>query len=273
MGLVRDSGSIHWMSVNSAALFTDDSPKPYAVLTTFFDISGLKRAEQALRAHAEQLRHLSHRLFEVEESERRRLARELHDRIGANLTALSLNLKLVRNEWEKTSTRLDDSEKLLDSTAQLVRDVLTDMRPPGLEELGLLAALREHAEQVAQRSGFAIELRGAEPRPRLPPATEIALFRVAQEALTNIVKHAQASRVTISLHADPGLVTLTVADDGAGFDGQAPAMAGGMGMASMRERAEAVGARPRIESTPGRGTRVIVEVPQVAAPRPAAAHA
>jgi signal transduction histidine kinase len=273
MGLVRDSGSIHWMSVNSAALFTDDSPKPYAVLTTFFDISGLKRAEQALRAHAEQLRHLSHRLFEVEESERRRLARELHDRIGANLTALSLNLKLVRNEWEKTSTRLDDSEKLLDSTAQLVRDVLTDMRPPGLEELGLLAALREHAEQVAQRSGFAIELRGAEPRPRLPPATEIALFRVAQEALTNIVKHAQASRVTISLHADPGLVTLTVADDGAGFDGQAPAMAGGMGMASMRERAEAVGARPRIESTPGRGTRVIVEVPQVAAPQPAAAHA
>src|SRR6185295_11774019 len=77
MGLVRDSGSIHWLSVNSTALFADDSPKPYAVLTTFFDISGLKRAEQALRAHAGQLRHLSHRLFEVEENERRRLAREL----------------------------------------------------------------------------------------------------------------------------------------------------------------------------------------------------
>ena len=272
MGLVRERGSIHWMSVNSAALFTDDSPKPYAVLTTFFDISGLKRAEQALRAHAEQLRHLSHRLFEVEESERRRLARELHDRIGANLTALSLNLKLVRNEWEKTSTRLDDSEKLLDSTAQLVRDVLTDMRPPGLDELGLLAALREHAEQVAQRSGLALEVRGAEPRPRLPPATEIALFRVAQEALTNVVKHAGASAVTISLKPEAGLVTLTVADDGAGFDGQAPAMAGGMGMASMRERAEAVGAHPRIESTPGRGTRVIVEVPHAAAPRAPIAH-
>jgi len=273
MGLVRDRGAIHWMSVNSAALFTDDSPRPYAVLTTFFDISGLKRAEQALRAHAEQLRHLSHRLFEVEENERRRLARELHDRIGANLTALSLNLKLVRNEWEKTSTRLDDSEKLLDSTAQLVRDVLTDMRPPGLDELGLLAALREHAGQVAQRSGLALQVHGAEPRPRLPPATEIALFRVVQEALTNIVKHARAGAVTISLRPEPGLVTLTVADDGACFDGEARAMAAGMGMASMRERAEAVGARARIESAPGRGTRVLVEVPHVAAPQPAAAHA
>jgi len=273
MGLVRDSGSIHWLSVNSTALFADDSPKPYAVLTTFFDISGLKRAEQALRAHAEQLRHLSHRLFEVEENERRRLARELHDRIGANLTALSLNLRLVRGEWEKTSTRLDDSEKLLDSTAQLVRDVLTDMRPPGLDELGLLAALREHAEQVAQRSGLALQVHGAEPRPRLPAATEIALFRVAQEALTNIVKHARASAVSIALRAEPGLVTLTVADDGAGFDGEAPAIAAGMGMASMRERAEAVGARPRIESARGRGTRVIVEAPHVAAPQPAAAHA
>ncbi len=273
MGLVRDSGSIHWLSVNSTALFADDSPKPYAVLTTFFDISGLKRAEQALRAHAEQMRHLSHRLFEVEENERRRLARELHDRIGANLTALSLNLRLVRGEWEKTSTRLDDSEKLLDSTAQLVRDVLTDMRPPGLDELGLLAALREHAEQVAQRSGLALQVHGAEPRPRLPPATEIALFRVVQEALTNIVKHARAGAVTISLRPEPGLVTLTVADDGAGFDGEARAMAAGMGMASMRERAEAVGARARIESAPGRGTRVIVEVPRVAAPQPAAAPA
>jgi PAS domain S-box-containing protein len=273
MGLVRDRGSIHWLSVNSTALFADDSPRPYAVLTTFFDISGLKRAEQALRAHAEQLRHLSHRLFEVEENERRRLARELHDRIGANLTALSLNLKLVRNEWEKTSTRLDDSEKLLDSTAQLVRDVLTDMRPPGLDELGLLAALREHAEQVAQRSGLALQVHGAEPRPRLPPATEIALFRVVQEALTNIVKHARAGAVTISLRPEPGLVTLTVADDGAGFDGEARAMAAGMGLASMRERAEAVGARARIESAPGRGTRVVVEVPHVALPQPAAAHA
>ena len=172
MGLVRDSGSIHWLSVNSTALFADDSPKPYAVLTTFFDISGLKRAEQALRAHAGQLRHLSHRLFEVEENERRRLARELHDRIGANLTALSLNLKLVRGEWEKTSTRLDDSEKLLESTAQLVRDVLTDMRPPGLDELGLLAALgstRSRSPSVAaSRSRCTAPSRGraCHPRPR-----------------------------------------------------------------------------------------------------------
>ena len=276
MGVLREGGSVHWISVNSAALFAEDAATPYAVLTTFFDISGLKRAEQALRTHAEQLRQLSHRLFEVEESERRRLAREMHDRIGANLAALGLNLRLLRGDWQKASTRLDDSEKLLDSTAQLVRDVLSEMRPPGLEELGLLAALREHAQQVAQRSGFALELHGVEPQPRLAPATEIALFRVAQEALTNIVKHARASTVTISLAAERERVTLTIADDGAGFDGSAQAAAGvgrGMGMASMRERAEAVGARQRIESAPGRGTRVTVEVPYAAAPQAAPAQA
>ena len=273
MGLVRGKGAIRWLSVNSAALFADDAAKPYGVFTTFFDISGLKHAEQALRAHAGQLRHLSHRLFEVEENERRRLSRELHDRIGANLTALSLNLRLVRGEWEKSSTRLDDSEKLLDSTAQLVRDVLTDMRPPGLDELGLLAALREHAEQVAQRSQLAVEVQGEEPQPRLPAATEIALFRIAQEALTNIVKHARASAVAVSLRADTDVVTLTIEDDGAGFAGEARAMAAGMGMASMRERADAVGARARIESALGRGTRVIVEVPHAALARPQAALA
>jgi PAS domain S-box-containing protein len=275
MGVLREGGSIHWISVNSAALFAEEADRPYAVLTTFFDISGLKRAEQALRTHADQLRHLSHRLFEVEESERRRLAREMHDRIGANLAALGLNLRLLRGEWPGSSTRLDDSERLLDSTAQLVRDVLSDMRPPGLEELGLLAALNEHAQQVAQRSGFALEVRGAEPQPRLPAATEIALFRVAQEALTNIVKHARASAVTISLGHERGLVKLTVADNGIGLN-RAQAAAGaspGMGMASMRERAEAVGARQRIESQPGRGTRVVVEVPHVAAPQPAPAQA
>ena len=118
-----------------------------------------------------------------------------------------------------------------------------------------------------------MKVQGEEPRPRLPAATEIALFRVAQEALTNIVKHARAAAVTISLRPAPGLVVLKIEDDGAGFDGEARAMAAGMGMASMRERAEAVGARPRIESAPGRGTRVIVEVPHVAAPQPQAAHA
>jgi len=246
------------------------------VLTTFFDISGLKHAEQALRTHAEQLRHLSHRLFEVEENERRHLAREMHDRIGANLAALGLNLRLLRSEWQKSSTRLDDSERLLDSTAQLVRDVLSDMRPPGLEELGLLAALREHAQQVARRSGFALEVRGVEPQPRLPAATEIALFRVAQEAFTNIVKHAHASAVTISLAAERDRVTLAIADNGVGFDAaaQPAALAGrGMGMASMHERADAVGARQRIDSAPGRGTRVSVEVPHVFARQEASAQA
>ncbi len=227
------------------------------------------RAERALRTNEAQLRQLSQRLFETEENERRRLARELHDRIGQNVTALSLNLNLVRGELpedarHKVNTRLHDCESLLYQTAQLVRNVLVDLRPPGLDELGLLAALKEHARGVAERGEFAVAVTGSEIHPRLAPAAEIALFRIVQEALNNISKHARATEVSVTLESDPASAILTVADNGRGFDTAArPAQpTASLGMVSMRERAESIGARLRVESTPGRGTRVIVEAPR-----------
>ena len=243
---------------------------PDVLLTvTLRDVSERVQAERALRNYAEQLRQLSRRMFEVEESERRRLARELHDRIGQNVTALSLNLNLVRSELpadtlQKMSPRLNDCESLLYYTAQLVRDIQVDLRPPGLDELGLVAALNEHARQVVGRSSFKVTVVGTEIAPRLPPATEITLFRIVQEALNNISKHAQATEVTITVKASPDEVIVTIADNGRGFDPAArPAQpTRSLGMVSMRERAESMGGTLRIESAPSQGSRVNVAAPR-----------
>lgn len=238
-------------------------------VAVIFDITARRLAEQALRDYAGRLRLLSHRLFEAKEDERRRLARELHDRVGPDLTALSLNLKILRGEVSadalgQANARLDDCEAILDQTALLVRDVLVDLRPPGLDELGLAAALAEHARQAAGRGGFSATVSGGERMPRLPAATEITLFRIAQEALTNVARHAHATEVAFALESGPDAVVLTIADNGRGFDTEAPLKEprASLGLVNMRERAESIGGRLRVESAPGQGTRVIVEAPR-----------
>ncbi len=203
-------------------------------------------------------------------AERQRLARELHDQVGQNLTALALNLNLIASQASGQAeaslrSRLSDSLALLEETTGRIRDVMADLRPPVLEDYGLVAALRRHGEQFSQRTGTFVSVRGDDPDPRLAPHAESALFRIAQEALTNVAKHAQAKRAEISLCHDDRSVRLEVADDGVGF--QDFSLAPGerrqsMGMISMTERADSVGGTCRIESSPGRGTRVIVEVPR-----------
>lgn len=250
------------------ATISQTGASPNKLLTVILrDITERLRIEQTLRDYTEQLRQLSRRLFETEESERRRLARELHDRIGQNVTALTLSLNMLRGELpaehsQKVHAHLNDCETLLYSTGQLIRDVMADLRPPGLEELGLLAALTEYARHLASISGFSAVVSGTEVTPRLPPETEITLFRIAQEALINVAKHARATEATIALDAGPDKVIMTISDNGRGFDAAAKLSRAStsLGMVSMRERAESIG-RLRVESAPGRGTHVIVEVP------------
>jgi len=257
------------------ASISQSGQSPNKLLTVILrDITERLRAEEALRRHSAQLRDLSRRLVETEESERRRLARELHDRIGQNISTLNLNLQMLRGELPaevqtQAKGRLDDCESLLHYTGQLVRDIMNDLRPPGLDELGLLTALHEYARYVTKRSRVPVTVKGIEPTPRLPLAIETTLFRVAQEALGNAVKHAQASEVVVTLEADNGGVTLTVADNGRGFDSSAPLPLGHLGIIGMRERAEAVGGRLQVESAPRAGTRVIVAAPRAAPAHPA----
>ena len=241
----------------------DREGKVVAHSYTVRDMSELKRKEEALRGYANRLRQMSHRLRTVEETERHAIARELHDRIGQDLSTLglilgSLGAKLPQESLPAVAKPLQDMQGLLKSMVANVRNVMADLRPPVLDDYGLLAALRQLATEFARRNGIPAELSGVDPQPRLPSIVETAMYRISQEALNNIVKHAQAQNVEISLHEDSGRVMLDIADDGVGFDANATPT-DHWGLATMRERAEAVGIVFRLESAPGTGTRIALE--------------
>jgi PAS domain S-box-containing protein len=228
------------------------------------------RLFEQVREQREQLRVLGARLAEVEEAERQRMARELHDQVGQNLTALGINLNIMRTQLSEAAdairSRLDDSLLLVEQTTERVRNVMAELRPPVLDDYGLLAALRWYGEQFSARTGLAIDVQGAELDPRLAAPTENALFRIAQEALTNVTRHAHATRVAVKVNEpNSNVVQLVITDNGIGFEPARPAEPGGQqpwGLISMTERAEAVNGRCHIESQPGQGTRLIVEVPR-----------
>jgi signal transduction histidine kinase len=208
---------------------------------------------------------VSRRLVEVQETERRVLANDLHDLVGQKLTALNINLNIVKIESAPSTAgigaRLNDSLKLVEETIESIRNVMAELRPAVLDDYGLTAVLRWYAEQFVERTGVVTTVVEQGPIPRLPPAVEEALFRIAQEALTNVAKYARAGKVTVTLGTTSDMSSLTIADDGCGFDPSAwkqPARDHGWGLMIMRERAAAVGAELSVESAPGRGTRVIV---------------
>lgn len=216
-----------------------------------------------------QLRTLNARLADAEECERRRLARELHDRVGQNLSALNVNMAILTGLLPAETNanvrnRIDDSLALVGDTMTCIRDVMADLRPSGLDEFGLPTALRYLAQEFARRTEAETVLETGGFSRRLAPSVEIALFRIAQEALTNITRHAQAQRVDLTLEDVKGATRLVIADDGIGYSPQAfrsPAeQQRGWGLIGMRERAEAAGGMLKVESAPGKGTRILVEL-------------
>ncbi|MFA5914867.1 MAG: PAS domain S-box protein [Burkholderiales bacterium] len=234
------------------------------------DMTELKRKEAELVRYAGRLRDLSRRLRETEETERRAISRELHDRIGQDLSTLglmlgSLNAKLSQKSLRKVDKQLQDMQGLLKSMVENVRDVMAELRPPVLDDYGLFAALRQLAAEFGGRSGIATTLSGGDLQPRLPSVVETAMYRISQEALSNIAKHAQAKKAQISLHAAVERVVLEIADDGVGYDADATQPdERHWGLDTMRERAEAVGMAFRLESTPGAGTRIAIEAERAA---------
>jgi PAS domain S-box-containing protein len=254
------------------------SNKPGGVVVAHINITGRKKIEdekvrlfEAVSQQQVQLRALARRLTEAQEAERKRLALELHDQVGQNLTALGLNLNIIRAElpggMSATSAiqaRLEDSLALVEQTTERIRDVMADLRPPVLDDYGLVAGLDWYGQRFARRLGLTVTVHGHEPTPRLPAPLENALFRIAQEALTNAAKHAQASEVRLTVEMEGEIIRLIVADNGTGFEVthlDEPAERQSWGLMGMAEQAEAVGGHCRIESGPGQGTRVIVEAP------------
>jgi PAS domain S-box-containing protein len=229
------------------------------------------RLLEQIREQREQLRALSQRLAEVQEAERRQLAMELHDQVGQNLTALDLNLNVMWARLAETpagtdqiKARLDDSLALIEETATAIRNVMATLHPPLLDDYGLVAALRWYGSHMSARAGFTFNVQEHETEPsRLPGPVENALFRIAQEALNNVAKHAGASKVTITLEKRNGLMRMMVADNGRGFERVSEAETNDRprwGLMTMAERAEAVGGHCQVNSLPDQGTQVIVEL-------------
>ncbi len=209
-------------------------------------------------------RDLQLQLTTVQENERRRIARELHDQMGQHLTALGLGLKLVKDATPDPSSARDRLLSLQALTAQIGREVhhlALELRPTALDDLGLHAALANYAEGWAERSGVEVDYHGpGADADRLPPPVETALYRVVQEALTNVLKHAAARRVSVVVRRAAGQVSAVVEDDGGGFDPDAVATHR-LGVLGMRERVTLVGGTLAVESRPGRGATVIARIP------------
>lgn len=254
----------------TAAPFLDANGSFQGIIESMRDITERERVKAALQQYTERLRALAAQLAEAEDAERQRLASELHDQVGQNLTALGINLNIIETQIPEEASaqvrfRLEDSLTLVEQTTEQIRDVMANLRPPVLDDYGLVAALTWYGEGFSRRTDIAILVEGEEPIPRLPARSENALFRIVQEALTNVIKHAQATQVSVSVDVDNQLLRLVVTDDGIGFKTERPGEnAGelGWGILTMSERAEAIGGSFRIESVLNQGTRVIVEVPR-----------
>jgi PAS domain S-box-containing protein len=228
-----------------------------AVQSTARDITEHKLAQNALQMFSRQL-------IEAQEDERRRIARELHDQIGQVLTAVKMNLHTVQqvSQGSEAGCYIKDNIEAVDEALRLVRDLSVDLRPPVLDDFGLVTALRWYVDRYTKRTGLEVDMVIELPDEhiRFFRELETACFRIAQEALTNIVRHAQASHVLLQLVKDENVLLLSVRDDGVGFDVEslrkrAP-RAATLGLISMQERAHAAGGAIEIDSVISQGTEV-----------------
>ncbi len=241
------------------------------VIARALEVRRLMLSEEQIRISRDHARTVARHLVEALERERQRIAQELHDGIGQNLIALGMILDSPGGSLPDTTDaspgltdeRLTDARTILSELKQTIRHLITDFRPAVLDDFGLLAAIRSFSEIFSKRTGLCIRVRGDEDMQRLPGLTEISLYRIVQEALTNVVKHAEARNVVISLHQDGTTLRLEIADDGIGFDINHIPKAyekEAWGMLNMRERTEAINGTLRFESRKGNGTRVLVEI-------------
>jgi signal transduction histidine kinase len=211
---------------------------------------------------AQQLTELAQHLQTAREDERSRLARELHDELGALLTAAKLDVARIKSRLgagaPEAVERLTHLNEILNNGIALKRRIIEDLRPSSLSNLGLIAALEIQAREFAERSGIEVQCR-LEPV-SLKPAVELTAYRLVQEAFTNIAKHAQARRVDVVLEARDGVAEVSVRDDGIGFD-PSRRRSSAHGLLGMRYRVEAEGGRFTLESTPGKGTWIRATLP------------
>ena len=223
------------------------------------------RLHEQLRENREQLRELAKRLVKVQEEERKHLSRELHDDAGQELTALKIMLNLISQELfegnHQIYSRVAESIDLTDTIMEKVRALAQNLRPPALDTVGLVPALEELCNNFSRRVNIPLEFQGVQAS-HMPESFQICLYRILQESLTNIAKHAKARQVNVQLINDGNVLYLSVEDDGIGFFQNSSDMnPRGMGLLDMQERMEALGGSLQIQTGKGEGTRVIAAIP------------
>ena len=226
------------------------------------------RVEEELSLSRDRLQELSRRLIEVQEEERRALARELHDRAGQTLSALNINLIIMTSQLseeakQQIGSRLEDSMQLTADVIALIRNVMSDLRPAELDDYGLQAAIKSYVEAYKSRYGIRIQLDQPEGfPPHLEPGIAMTVLRIVQEALTNVIRHAQATQVQVSIRLMDDMIHLRIQDDGIGIGNEQRAgRPSSHGLKIMRERAEAFGGGVSVGPAPERGTQVEANIP------------
>jgi PAS domain S-box-containing protein len=262
-------GEIRLQSRKGASLSVQLSLNPLrldstrAVCLIASDLSETKRAEQELRASSEQLRNLAAHLLSVREEERARISREVHDELGQSLTAVKMDLAWLAGRLPRRNgqmlKRIRSTRQLADSIIQSIRRISTELRPAVLD-LGLAAAVEWQVQEFEARSGIQCKVRLLT-REVVASNASTAMFRIFQETLTNVARHAKATRAEVVLQKQRDRLVLLIHDNGRGFDQADPALSKSLGLLGMRERAAILGGRVNISSAPGKGTTVTAWIP------------
>lgn len=297
--LRHKKGHLIWVNV-AASLIRDAKHNPLRSVMVVQDITERKAAEAALTRAREQLelrvqertaeldqvnrtlmaeiisrkkieeerQSVLRQLVSVQEEERRRISRELHDDIGQHLTALMLGLKAIdsRNDFLTTKNQLEKLQEITTIVGKEVHDLALELRPTALDDLGLARMLSNYLEEWATRAGLEVDFHpvGFDRQHRLPSPVETTLYRIVQEALNNVLKHAKAKGVSVIIERRNNYASAIIEDDGCGFDSESLKARGSdqrLGLLGMHERAALVGGELRIESSPGHGTTVFVQIP------------
>jgi PAS domain S-box-containing protein len=260
---LRSDGSTLWTE-SKVTVPRSPEGRPMAFIGIVRDISERKRTEEVLKHSESQLRLLSQRIIEVQEEERSRIARELHDQLGQELVALKIELVSLVERLAGVPPLRDRARSMLhlvESLDAASHRIAVSLRPDILDELGLVKAIQWYAEDFERRSGISCPVEAPLDEPQIGRQTATCAYRIVQEALTNVLKHSRASQARIRITASDNIVSVSVSDNGVGMDLKRLPDAPSLGLLGMRERATLAGGKIGIRRNRGRGLRVLATLP------------
>lgn len=243
----------------------DEHNEPVRMIGSMVNITEQREAQQELEHSYRTIRELSDHLHQVREEERKSIAREIHDELGQQVTVMKMEITWliseIKSENPLVRQKMEGLLDVLKETVQSIRRISSELRPSLLDDLGLSAAMEWHLKEFEKRSGVQTHFESHIPDTELPDTVRIALFRILQESLTNVARHAQASNVVVSIIYHQETIAMTVTDDGNGMDTSRLKHSKTYGILGMKERAGMMGGNYHIESAPGKGTSINVEIP------------